>query len=181
MGAREARALDPSRDRLVRGRRSLRRMHPTPRASSLARTCACDAAAPQSALDVHRVAVVLHARAPRHDLLRDRGCPSPSNRSMGGDGVARSAAARSRVDPRLGRWHGDRRRVDRDLRRVVGLRHCAPPAGPYAAHARTTSCTVFGIPSVRTSEPDAVTRTSSSMRMPIPRHSGETVGSSGAT
>ena len=30
-----------------------------------------DAAAPQSALDVHRVAVVLYARACRDDVLRD--------------------------------------------------------------------------------------------------------------
>jgi hypothetical protein len=194
LGARQERALDTARDRMVDRGRCVRRVHPVDRPSPVDRARARDALPAQPPLGCRRVAHLIHAAFCRHHVLRDRVRPPVTHRSMGVALARRRRGEWPGASRRLAsgydfvrRCPGSRRRARRLLLRawLAGRRGRSPlPRRSarffYKQHALRTSSTVFGIPAVKTSGPDSLTNTSSSIRTPMPRHSGSTVSSVGA-
>lgn|GEM_PF-5943114 len=151
--------------------------------------------------NLYRIADALKdSPTPREARRRSdrRPCPAaryPEEARIAG-GRSRPGAAGSPQqvcrDPRWGRRAGrpGQRRAARG-RRLPISRHAAVPTtswgprrlplrGPQERRA-SMSATVLGMAAVRFSWPSAVTSTSSSMRMPMPRNSAGTASSSGET
>jgi len=192
LGAREERAFLAARDRLVGCGRRVLGVHPILGTPPLDRARAGDAPAPQPPLGGGRIAHLVRPAVRGHCFLRDRERPPAPHGRLGDAVASRRGGTRPGALRRLASGSGRPRKRPGRRGRVRRVPLCAPLAGPlaspaergrvegsYPEHALRTSSTVFGIPAVSTSGPDSLTTTSSSIRTPMPRHSGATVPSAG--
>ncbi len=125
----------------------------------------------QSALRVRRLTRVEPLRAPIHRHRRNRGGAPCSMRSVHRADEGRRACPRPRPLARLVPRRSPRRARARCELRRARLWARAPS---HQAQASSRSSIVFGMSAVKFCGPSFVTRMSSSMRTPMPRHFAST-------
>jgi hypothetical protein len=176
LGACQERALDTLRDRLLGRGRGVLGVHALPRASYVDRLGLGDLASTQPPLGNLGVAHLFHAGLCCRHVLRSRNRPSLAAGRLDAAFPAQCGRSWQRAHGRLAHRNGRRRRYSRHGDWLGGVPGRTRVPNQRAIAARTSS-TAFGIPAVSTSGPESLTRTSSSIRTPMPRHASPTVPS----